>query len=98
MTVIPYTCKQTLRITAVFTRQKTYYDTACNVYQVVYNMLDAHVNDAFKVAPPTNPPTIGWNASMSLNEIFNQLMKTYGCLTPDSMRQNKMTFLAPYNP
>ncbi len=98
MTVIPYMRKQTLRITATFTHQKNYYDTACNVYCVMYNTLDAHVDDAFKVAPPTNPPTISWNASMLLNEIFDQLMKTYGRPTPDAMQQNMMTFLAPYNP
>jgi hypothetical protein len=97
-TLTPYTRLQTLRITAVFTCQKNYYDTACNVYCVVYDTLDAHIDDAFKVAPPTTPPTIGWNASMSLNDIFNQLMKTYGRPTPDAMHQNMMTFLAPYNP
>ncbi len=97
-TVIPYTREQTLRITAAFTRQKNYNNTACNLYCAVYDTLDAHVDDAFKVAPPTNPPTIGWNASMLLNEIFDQLMKTYGCLMPNAMRQNMMTFLAPYNP
>ncbi len=58
-TIIPYTREQTLRITAAFTRQKNYYDTACNIYCAVYDTLDTHVNDAFKVAPPTNPPTIG---------------------------------------
>ena len=34
---------------------------------------------------------------MMLNDIFDQLMKTYGCPTPDRMRQNMMTFLAPYS-
>jgi hypothetical protein len=53
-TVIPHTHEQTLRITAAFMRQKNYYNTACNVYRAVYNMLDAHVEDAFKVAPPHN--------------------------------------------
>jgi hypothetical protein len=97
-TVIPYTRVQMLRITATFTRQKNYYDTACNVYCTVYDTLDAYIDDAFKVAPPTTPPTIGWNASMSLNDIFDQLMKTYGLPTPDAMHQNMMNFLAPYNP
>jgi hypothetical protein len=97
-TVIPYTREQTLRITAVFTCQKNYYDTACNIYHAMYNMLDAHVDDAFKVAHPTNPPTVGWNASTLLNDIFDQLMKTYGRLAPNAMQQNMMTFLAPYNP
>jgi hypothetical protein len=97
-TVIPYTRKQTLCITAAFTHQKSYHDTACIVYRTVYDTLDAHVDDAFKVAPPTNPPTVGWNASMLLNDIFDQLMKMCGRPTPNAMRQNMMTFLAPYNP
>jgi hypothetical protein len=35
---------------------------------------------------------------MSLNQIFDQLMKTYGQPTPDTMRQNMTTILSPYNP
>jgi hypothetical protein len=97
-TVVPYMRKQMLRITATFTRQKNYYNTACNIYCAVYNMLNAHVTDAFKVAPPATPPTIGWNASMLLNNIFDQMMKTYGRSMPNAMRQNMMKFLSPYNP
>jgi hypothetical protein len=97
-TIVPYMRKQMLSITATFTCQKNYYDTACNIYHAVYDTLDAHVDDAFKVAPPTTPPTIGWNVSMSLNDIFDQMMKTYGHPTLDAMHQNMMTFLSPYNP
>ncbi len=78
MTMIPYTHEQTLKVMAEFACKKNYYYTACNIYHAVYDALDTHVNNAFKVAPSTIPPTIGWNASMPLNEIFNQLMKTYG--------------------
>ena len=35
---------------------------------------------------------------MTLNNIFDQMMQTYECPTPDAMRQNMMTFLSPYNP
>jgi hypothetical protein len=96
--IIPYTCEQTLKVTAEFACKKNYYHTACNIYHAVYNALDMHIDNAFKVAPSTIPPTIGWNASMSLNEIFDRLMKTYGQPTPDAMRQNMTTFLSPYNP
>ena len=44
-----------LKITAAFTCQKNYYDTVCIVF-------DMDIDDAFKVAPPTTPATIGWNA------------------------------------
>ncbi len=75
-TLIPYTRKQMLRITATFTCQKNYYDTACNIYRAVYDTLDAHVDDAFKVAPPPTPPTIGWYASKLVNNKFNQIEYT----------------------
>ncbi len=35
---------------------------------------------------------------MTLNNIFDQLMTTYGKPTPDAMRQNNLNFLAAYNP
>jgi hypothetical protein len=60
-------------------------------------MLNEHVNDAFKVAPPTTPPTTGWNATMSLRNIFDQLATTYGKPTPDTKCQNNLTFLAAYD-
>jgi hypothetical protein len=34
---------------------------------------------------------------MSLNDIFDQMMKMYGCPMPNAMRQNMMTFVSPYN-
>jgi hypothetical protein len=97
-TVVPYTRKQMLRITATFTRQKNYYNTACYIYCELYDTLNAHEDDAFKVAPPTTPPTTVWNLLMSLNNIFDQMMKTYGLPMPNAMRHNMMTFLSSYNP
>jgi len=64
----------------------------------VHDTLNMHVNDAFKVAPGTNPPTTGWNGSMLPNNIFNQLQGMYGKPMPDAIWQNKLTLLAPYNP
>ncbi len=61
-------------------------------------MLKAHVNDALKVALPTTPPTTGWNATMSLHNIFDQLATTYGIPTPGTMRKNNLMFLAAYDP
>jgi len=87
-----------LSIAAKFKRAKTYNDTWNNIFRAVYDTLDLHVHDPFKVAPATSPGTVGWNSTMSLNDIFNQLMTTYGKPTPDAMRQNNLNFLAPYNP
>jgi hypothetical protein len=49
------------------------------------------------MAPATAPSTIGWNLTMLPNEIFEQLMSTYGKPTPDAMCQNNLTFIAAYN-
>ena len=68
------------------------------IFHAVYDTLDLHVHNAFKVAPATDPGTVGWNSTMSLNDIFDQLMTTYGKPAPDAMRQNNLNFLATYNP
>jgi hypothetical protein len=95
---IPYTSKEKSKIDAEFLRAKNYLKTWKSIYCGLYDTLDMHVNDAFKVAPATNPPTTGWNGSMLPNDIFDQLQGSYGKPTPDAMRQNNLTFLAPYNP
>jgi hypothetical protein len=95
---IPYMRKEKAKIDAEFLPAKNYFKTWKNIYRAVYDTLDMHVNDAFQVALATNPPTTGWNGSMLPNDIFNQLQGTYGKPTPDMMRQNTLTFLAPYNP
>ena len=72
--ITPYTQEQTLSITSEFSHAKKYYNTTSNIYCACYDVLDLHIDTAFKVAPSTNPPIVGWNATMSLNDIFDQFM------------------------
>jgi hypothetical protein len=95
--IVPYTCEEKSIIDLKSSIVKNYFKTWKNIYPACYDTLDAHVNDAFKVAPPTTPPTTGWNATMSLHDIFDQLVTTYGKPTPDTICQNKLRFLAVYN-
>ena len=95
---IPYSQEKKFTIDTKYAMVKNYFKMWQNIYLACYDTLDEHVNDAFKVAPPKNPPTTGWNSTMSIHDIFNQLAKTYGKPTPDAMHQNNITFLAPYNP
>ena len=44
-------------------------------YHAMYNTLNKWINNAFKVAPSTTPPTTGWNASMLLNDILIRLWR-----------------------
>ncbi len=81
---IPYTHKQTISITRKFDCKQNYCKTCINIYCVVYDRLNSHIDDDYKVAPPMSPPTIRWNSKMALHKIFDHLMVTYGKPTPDA--------------
>jgi hypothetical protein len=87
-----------LTITAEHTLDKNYYETSVNFCHACFDVLDAHVADIYKTAPATAPSTICWNSTMLPNEIFEQLLSTYGKPTPDAMCQNNLTFITAYNP
>jgi hypothetical protein len=97
--LVPYMQEEISTIDAKFATVKNYFKTWKNIYQAFYDTLNMHANNEFKVAPPTSPPTKGWNSTMlmSLCNIFNQLATTYGKPTPDTMRQKNLSFLVPYN-
>jgi hypothetical protein len=95
---LPYSHEEVLTITAEHTLNKNYYETGVNVCGACFDVLDAHVLDAYKTAPANAPSSIGWNSTMLPNEIFEQLMTTYGKPTPNVVHQNNLTFLSPYNP
>jgi hypothetical protein len=66
-----------------------------NIKQACFNVLNAHVNGAFKVL---NDPTIqGWHAGMSMQEILDQLSAIYSQLTPAAMKLNDATFCSQYS-
>ena len=95
--LVPYTCNEKSTINAIFTMVKNYFETWKNIYRACYDTLDEHINDSFKVAPPTTPPTTGWNSTMTIRDIFHQLTMTYGIPTPDALLQNNINFLAAYS-
>jgi hypothetical protein len=81
--MVSYTYEEKSTIDTNFSMVKNYFKTRTNIYHACYDMLNLHINDAFKVALPTNPPTTGWNATMSLRNFFDQLAVTpYGKPTP----------------
>jgi hypothetical protein len=82
---LPYSCKEILTIMAEHTLDKNYYKTGVNVCHACFNVLDAHIANAYKIAPTTAPSTIGWNLMMLPNKIFEQLMSTYGKPSPNAM-------------
>jgi hypothetical protein len=59
-------------------------------------MLDDNIDNAFKVL---NSPTLrGWNQSMEIMEILDQITTTYGHPTPNALLQNVMLFRSAYLP
>jgi hypothetical protein len=95
---LPYSHEEILTITAEHILNKKYYKTGINVCRACLNVLDAHVANAYKMAPTTAPSTIGWNLMMLSNEIFEELMLMYSKPTPNARCQNTLTFIAAYNP
>jgi hypothetical protein len=67
-----------------------------NINQACFCMLDETVPDRYKVW--NNPNLTGWNASMSIRAILDQLMANYGM--PDAMIlfNNDTLFQSPFPP
>jgi hypothetical protein len=66
---------------AIFTRAQNEWNLFRNIQQACFHMLDELVSDHFKVS---NIPTLtGWNASMPIMDMLDQLETTYG--KPDAM-------------
>jgi hypothetical protein len=96
--LLPYSCKEILTISAEHTLNKNYYNTGVDVCCACFDVLDAHVPNAYKTAPAGSPSTNSWNSTMLPNKMFEQLMTTYGKPTPDTMHQNNLMFISMYNP
>jgi hypothetical protein len=94
---LPYSWEEILAITAEHTLKKNYYETGINVSHACFDVLNAHVANAYKTAPASGSSTIGWNLTMMLNKIFEQLMSTKIKPSPDAMRQNNLMFISAYN-
>jgi hypothetical protein len=84
--LIAYTREEILTITTTHTHAKHYHDTSTNICRACFDILNTHVNDAYKTAPLSSQNTIGWNSTMLPDKIFDQLMTTYGKPTPDAVR------------
>ncbi len=65
----------------VFARNKNYCLSYMNISRACFPMLDEMVPNRYKVL--NTPNLTGWNVSMSLRGILDQLMANYGM--PDAM-------------
>jgi hypothetical protein len=81
---------------AIFLRNKNYYLSYKNINHVCLKMLDENIQSQYKVLN-VNTMT-GWNATMSVRMILEQLEGSY--CKPDMMtiHQNNLLFQSPFLP
>jgi hypothetical protein len=73
-----------------FKRNKNYFLSYSNINCACFCMLDDSVSIQFNVS---NIPTLmGWNASMSIQEILTQLETSYGKPNPMALHNNDLLF------
>jgi hypothetical protein len=63
-------------IDACFSRARNYWLLYMNIQRAVYNVLDDNINNAFYES--NDPNLVRWNPAMELQDIFDQIMATYG--------------------
>ena len=74
-------------INANFGHEQNYWLSYKNIKRACYNVLDE-----------TNPNLTGWNPSMEIIEIMEQMTTTYGRPMPTALLQNDTLFRSPYLP
>jgi hypothetical protein len=78
---------------ATFDRAKNYFLSYKNVTRACFRMLDANVSEKFKVS--NNPALTGWNSTMSIIDILNQLQVSYGKPNMMTLYNNDNLFRSP---
>ena len=83
-------------IDTTFLRQRNYFQSYANIKRACFAVLEDSIDDAFKVS---NIPTIvGWNTTMEIMDIFDQLANTYGRPTPAALLSNDQLYRSLYSP
>ena len=73
-----------------------YWNSWLNIVRAVFVCLDTCIDDAFKTS--NQPGQTGWNATMSIAEIFAKLTNTYGQPTPAMIFENDSIFRQLHDP
>ncbi len=74
----------------LFERDKIYFTLYKDIYRACFKMLNNNIANEFKMS--TNPRLIGWNLTMSIQDILNQLELLYGCPTGHGLLLNDALF------
>ena len=68
-----------------FICEQNYWLSYKNIKRACYNVLNKTIDDAFKFSP--DPNLTGWNPSMEIIEIMEQMTTTYRRPTPTALLQ-----------
>jgi hypothetical protein len=90
--VYPQSAAQTMTkmINAIFLRKKNYFLSYKNIARVCFRMFDTNIGAQLKVS--NTPALMGWNSTMSIIDILNQLQDLYGKPTMMTNFQSNIMF------
>jgi hypothetical protein len=77
-------------IDATFLRGENYFLSYKNIMRACFRMFDTNIGAQFKVS--NTPALTGWNSTMSIIDILNQLQDSYGKLMMMTLFQNNVMF------
>jgi hypothetical protein len=75
---------------------RNYFLSYENINRACFRLLDEIVRPEYKVS--NFPGGIGWNSTMSIQDILSQLEMTFGRPSGTVLFSNNTTFTAPFNP
>jgi hypothetical protein len=78
----------------IFKRKKNYYLSFVNINRACFRMLNNNIADQFKVS--NTPNMMGWNLSMTICSILEQLENSYGKPNNMSLFYNNTLFRSPF--
>jgi hypothetical protein len=83
-------------IDAMFLCNKNYFLSYKNIARACFCMFDANIATQFKVS--NTPLLTGWNSTMTIIEIFDQLQDSYGKPNMMTLFNNSTLFRSPMTP
>jgi hypothetical protein len=90
-----YAAPAAIKITEhLFERDKTYFMSYKNIYHAYFKMLNDYIANKFKMS--LDPRLIGWNLTMSIQDILNQLKLPYELPSKHKLLHNDTLFRLPF--
>jgi hypothetical protein len=91
----PLTRTEQATVDTAFAQQKHYFQSMQNIEHACFTVLDASIDDAFKVS--NNPAIVGWHAGIVTRKILDQLSQIYGHPTLAALELDDVAFPSQYS-